>query len=473
MEVISLSFALSAIISVFIFYALENKYRIGFLVLLSCGFIATYNYYLLIYVLGYSLINFILGKIIPGTKYSKALFNTGIFFNLTQLVVFKYASFVIDPLIGLCNNEIKISGISDVIVPIGISYFTLQGIGYLVNVKMGWEKPEKNFLHFTLYLIFFPKFLSGPIERSNHFLPQIKEEKLFNKQHLTEGLRMVLMGFFKKVVIAEPLSVIVQSAYSDPGSYGGLNLWLVVLTQPLYLYFDFSGYTDIAIGIARAFGINLLPNFNKPLFSENVSVLWRRMHMSLSFWFNDYVFKQVSFKYRKWGKYASVIAVFVTFTLFGIWHGAGWNFMVLGFLQALAINYEFFTKNVRGRIFKKMPVLLRVWSGRLFTYLFFSISLVFFFSPDMSAAFNFFGRLNNNGLSFHQCMAMRLLILTFIYVAIMLFLEVLEIDYMTGYQRLIRFWKSHKQVRIAVYYIIIFHIVYFFGEETEFIYSRF
>ena len=130
-----------------------------------------------------------------------------------------------------------------------------------------------------------------------------------------------------------------------------MSLWILLLLVPIYLYFDFSGYTDIAIGFAKVFGIDLLPNFNRPFFSENMTSFWRRFHMSLSLWFNDYIFKQTSFRYRKWGIFASVFAVFITWMLFGIWHGAGWIFMLLGFLQAVAIYYEVFTRKIRFKFF--------------------------------------------------------------------------------------------------------------------------
>lgn len=198
MEITSLYFGLLSIISIFVFYLLSHKYRIIYLVFLSCCFIASYNSYLLIYTITYTLINYYFGIAISVSKYKKALFRTGIIINLSQLFILKYASFAIDPIFQIFNSNIHVSKLSEIIVPIGISYFTLQGIGYLINVKMGWEKPEKNFLHFLLYIIFFPKFLSGPIERSNHFLPQLKTNQPFNEKHVTDGLRIALFGFFKK-----------------------------------------------------------------------------------------------------------------------------------------------------------------------------------------------------------------------------------------------------------------------------------
>jgi len=299
MEITSIIFIAIAIICAFIYYLLNNKLRVSFLVLMSCGFIATYSYILLVYVLFYAAFNFFVAKRIRNSTHGKTLYRIGIFVNLTQLIVLRYATFAIDPVIHLFNSDINISGISRIIIPLGISYYTLQGIGYLINVKMKWEEPEENFLSFLLYICFFPKFISGPIERSNHFIPQLKSLNN-NYENIINGLKITLFGFFQKVVIANQLAPLITDTYSNMGMYGGIELWTVLLIQPFYLYFDFAGYTNIAIGIAKMFGIELLPNFNRPFLSENVTTFWKRFHMSLSLWFHDYIFRQFSLSIGNW-----------------------------------------------------------------------------------------------------------------------------------------------------------------------------
>ncbi len=479
MEITSLYFIILSIVSIFIFYLLNNKYRILYLAILSCSFIASYNYSILIYIIGYALINYFIGIKIPVSKHKIALFRTGIIINLSQLIILKYASFAIDPFFQIINVNFQISALSEIIIPVGISYFTLQGIGYLINVKMGWEKPENKFLSFLLYIIFYPKFLSGPIERSNHFLPQLKVNKIFNEQQVTEGLRIALFGFFKKLAIANSLAPYIQSAYTNLNSNDGYSFWIFFLLQPLYLYFDFSGYTDIAIGLSKTYGIELLPNFNRPFLSENVTTFWKRFHMSLSSWFNDYVFRQTSFKYRRWGIYASTYAVFVTWILFGIWHGAGWNFMILGLLQALAINYEFFTKKIRLRIFSKVPDYLRIWSGRILTYLFYCVALVFFFSPDISSAFVYFSKLTEfSGPSLSLIGPLSMTPFPVIlYMAVFLFIELIQNDFTDTFNKLEHFWAGDKRrnrfFRWTTYSFII-AIVYVVGNEAhQFVYVNF
>ena len=443
------------------------------MVFLSCCFITSYNYYLTIYIISYSLINYFIGIRIPLSKFKKNLFRIGVILNLSQLIILKYAHFTIDPVFKIFNCNLNISKLPEILVPFGISYFTLQGIGYLINVKMGWEKAEKKFENFLLYITFYPKFLSGPIERSNHFLPQLKVAKAFNEQKVIEGLRIALFGCFKKLIIANPLGILVNSVYSDLNSYSGLNLWITILIQPIYLYFDFSGYTDIAIGLAKSYGIEILPNFNRPFLSENVTTFWRRFHMSLSLWFNDYLFKPISYRYRKWGHFASVFAVFLTFTLFGFWHGAGWNFMILGLIQAFAVNYEFLTKRIRTRIFSKMPSIFRIWTGRILTYIFYGGSLIFFFSSDINTSIRYFSKLATLKLTKNYDVSVRLLFFAFICSIVFLIFEILQKDYKANYDKIEKYWTYHKFIRVIVYYIFVILILSDLTGELSFIYQMF
>lgn len=449
------------------------KARIWYLILLSCGFSALFDISLPVYLALYALINYLIGISLPDSKNRIFLFRLGIVLNLTQLAFLRYATFAVDPILDLINSNLKISFLSNIIVPIGISYYTLQGIGYLVNVKMGWEKPEKSFLRFFLYIIYFPKFLSGPIERSNHFLPQCDLSSACNLTMVTSGLRTALLGFFKKIIIANPLGYTVTQLYTCPEDFVGYQVVLIILLQPLYLYFDFSGYTDIAIGLSRAIGIELSPNFNKPFLAENMTTFWRRFHISLSSWFNDYVFKQTSFRLRKLKGHATVIAIFLTWILFGIWHGAGWNFMVLGLLQAAAIYYEYRTRKIRSRLFSFFPGYSRKLAGRAVTFSFYALSLTFFFAPDLpmslrviSEIFHSQGTTGSHipGFSFLCGLSLALLSLLF---------EVLMNDFYPVYSRFQMIWQHNRLVRIIVYYATIVIILMQIDNAGSFIYAMF
>ena len=473
MELISIYSAVLFILFFIIYYIINPKYRIIFLALLSCGFIASFGLILLIYILFYSLINYFIGLKIASSRFRKTLFRTGIILNLLQIVLLKYADFTLNPLFHLFDLDLDITRISDLIIPIGVSYFTIQGIGYLINIYMRWEKPETNILHFLLYICFFPKFLSGPVERSNHFLPQLKKPNRQDNNDIILGLRIALFGFFKKVIIANHLATFVNNVYATPELIEGRFVWLLFFIQPLYLYFDFSGYTDIAIGFAKVFGIDLMPNFNRPFLSENITTFWRRFHISLSSWFNDYIFKQASFRFRKLKSHAATIALFITWILFGIWHGAGWNFMVLGLVQAIAISYEYFTKKQRTNLFSKVPVILRAWTGRLFTYLFFGWSLTFFFSPNLSVTFELFHKLTNSSATPQNPVLLEPLLFGLFFAVIILVIEVLENDCMSFFKRLMTQWNEYRVFRIILYYAMTFLIISQMSGNMTFVYQMF
>ena len=479
MDIISLKYPLAALLSVFIYYQVGQGYRIFWLILISCGFIATFSIYLLLHVLAFTVINYLIGRGIRDSRSGKAFYIAGILINLSQLVVLKYSPFIIDPFFHIFNSDITASVFSEFINPVGVSYFTLQGIGYLINIKMGWEKPEKQLRNLFLYFTFFPKYLSGPIERSNHFLPQLGKVTSFSEVKVVEGLRIALFGFFKKVAVADQLSGFISHAFANLQTADSYSLWIVLLLLPLYLYFDFSGYTDIAIGFARMFGIDLLPNFNRPFFSENMTTFWKRFHISLSSWFNDYIFRQASFRYRKLGVYASVIGLLLTWILFGIWHGAGWNFLILGFVQALAIIYEFFTKKWRIRIFSWMPAYPRTIISRIITFVFYGGSLVFFFSPDINSSLLFFKQLVNGTGSVGNLMPghMRALTISWVIITIVMAIELLQNDFAHVYSRIVLFWHGNQKwsmrLRHATYYVMFALIFVLYKEIQQFIYFQF
>lgn len=480
MEIASLYFLIIVLSTAIVYYLINHKNQILFLTLISCVFIVTFSFHLLYYILLYSLLNFLIGLLLNKYSFKKSLFRIGVFLNISQLIVLNYADFTLNPLFSLVNLNYDFSFFERFIVPVGVSYFTLQGIGYLVNVKMGWEKAETNVFKFVLYLIFFPKFLSGPIERSNHFLPQLNFKKQFLRNEVTLGLRLVLFGIFKKVVIANQLAPFVNRGWTNLESLDGPFLMILFILQPIYLYFDFSGYTDMAIGLARIYGISLLPNFNRPFLSENVTMFWKRFHMTLASWFNDYIFRQLVFKYRRWGINSSIFALLLTWILFGIWHGAGWNFMILGLLQAIAIIYEFFTKKWRVSIFPDISGFYRVCFNRVLTYLFYCVSLVFFFAPNNNAVIEFFSKMVNNGdlpTGFFYREEAKYFLISMIFVILILVFEFIQNDFENLYRRIAKFWWSDLQIakwtRRTVYYFVIILIILTSNKVESFVYIQF
>jgi D-alanyl-lipoteichoic acid acyltransferase DltB (MBOAT superfamily) len=295
----------------------------------------------------------------------------------------------------------------------------------------------------------------------------------FNKEDVIIGLRIALLGFFKKVIIANHLGQAVNSFYQSVDSFGGVDMLLVLLVQPLYLYFDFSGYTDIAIGLSRTFGIKLVPNFNKPFIAENMTNFWKRFHMSLSSWFNDYVFMQISFKLRRIKAHSTTIAVFITWVLFGIWHGAGWNFMILGLIQALAIFYEFKTKKARTHFFSKYLPKQKVILGRLFTYLFYGFSLIFFFAGDLSVSLKALSSMNNLSFQLRDQTVITPLIFGLSFAIVFLLYEYLQNSNKKIITVITNLWNRKRLLRIIVYYLTVFMIISQLSGNTSFIYEMF
>jgi D-alanyl-lipoteichoic acid acyltransferase DltB (MBOAT superfamily) len=315
--------------------------------------------------------------------------------NIGLLIFYKYANFLLENLLILLGKTTENNGnlFLSLIIPLGISFYTFQSIGYLIDVKRGTKPAETNPGKFILFILYFPKFISGPVERTGNLLPQINKELLWNESLFNEGLLQMLWGFFKTIVISDRLAIFVNNVNSNIYGSPGLILCINFFIQFLYLYLNFSGYTDIVLGISKLFGINLINNFNRPLFATNVSDYWRRWHISLTSWCNDYIFRRIILKRIKWKTGASVYGVFITFLIIGIWHGSSWNFVILGLLQGIAINYEFFTKKSRLEVGRKMPVWLNLSLSRLLTLIFICISHVFFFTKNSHDAFYYFSSL--------------------------------------------------------------------------------
>jgi alginate O-acetyltransferase complex protein AlgI len=219
----------------------------------------------------------------------------------------------------------------DLLLPIGISFYTFQKISYVVDVYHGTAKAERHFGIFAVYSCFFPQLVAGPIERAQHLLHQFYEEHEFSCERATSGLRLILWGFFKKVAVADRLAVLVKAVYADPQGYSGLPLIVATVFFAFQIYCDFSGYTDIAIGSARLLGFDLMANFRQPYFSKSIPEFWRRWHISLSSWFRDYLYIPLGGnRVVKWRWYYNL---FITFLLSGLWHGANWTFAAWGALH--------------------------------------------------------------------------------------------------------------------------------------------
>ncbi len=470
----TLQYWLFFIISIIIYYKLNSKYRPHFLVLISGLFLFYFSLAHFIYAFLYGIINYFLGKGLNNLVGSKRrrLYIFGLIINIGQLVILKYTTFLLENfnlISDMWNGKDII--LADIIIPIGISYYTFQSIGYIINIYKKVELPEESIVNYLVFTLFYPKILAGPIERSNTFLPQLRSISDFKMNNLKEGLLLVFWGLLKKIVIADRLVDLVFPVYNDLDAYSTNAVWIVLFLQTVHLYFDFSGYTDIAIGTARVFGLKLSPNFNRPFLSQNISVFWRRWHMSLSYWCNDYIFKSVMYKRRRWGRFASSYAVLLTFLVLGIWHGPNWTYVVLGLLQVFAINFEFYFRRQRIKILSKMPRSLELNLGRIITFTFISITLVFFNSSSIQVAKSFFIKLfsKSDGLQLELFTIER--ILPILILVVLLVFESISEKYGDLKDKLD---SKPMIIRWIWYYILIILVVLFgvFG-ATNFVYFQF
>lgn len=280
----------------------------------------------------------------PNRRKSKFFLVLSVINNLGILAVFKYYNFFA----GAFQSGLGLLGIHvqpvllNIALPIGISFYTFHGMSYVFDIYRGLRKPVKNFSEYALFVCFFPLLVAGPIERANHLLPQVQFRRTFDYTQAVEGCRLILWGMFKKVVIADSLSVVVDSSFADYNQHSALSLIIGAVSFSFQIYGDFSGYSDIAIGTAKLFGFELLSNFKFPYFSRDIAEFWRRWHISLTSWFRDYLYIPLGGS-RK-GTAITVRNVLLIFLISGFWHGAGWNFLIwggihaIGFLPILLLN---------------------------------------------------------------------------------------------------------------------------------------
>ena len=270
--------------------------------------------------------------------------------NLGFLGFFKYYNFFIESFtdfisfFGLHINSLTLR----IILPVGISFYTFHGLSYIFDIYKDKIKAERNFIDYAVFVSFFPLLVSGPIERATHLLPQLKKERNFDYSKASDGMRQILWGLFKKVVIADNCGVYADMFFSNPDNFSGSTLVLGVLLFSFQIYGDFSGYSDIAIGTAKLFGIDLLRNFAYPYFSRDIAEYWRRWHISLSSWFRDYLY--IPLGGSRGSTWIKIRNIFIIFIISGFWHGANWTFIIWGALNALLYIPLMLSKSNRNHI---------------------------------------------------------------------------------------------------------------------------
>ena len=270
--------------------------------------------------------------------------------NLGILFGFKYFNFFNDSLRTIFNQFNIFYNVPafEVLLPVGISFYTFQTLSYSIDVYRGQKKPETHLGIFALYVAFFPQLVAGPIERSTQLLPQFYKQYEFDYQRVTDGLKLMAWGFFKKIVIADRLAVVVDTVYNNPTEHTGIPLIIATYFFAFQIYCDFSGYSDIAIGSAQILGFDLMQNFRQPYFAKSVAEFWQRWHISLSTWFRDYLYIPLGGNRVSQGRWYSNLMI--VFLVSGLWHGANWTFVIWGGLHGLYLLCSLWTKSFRAKI---------------------------------------------------------------------------------------------------------------------------
>lgn len=395
-----------------------------------------------------------------------------IIINLAFLAVFKYYNFFISSfaeglsLLGLKTNIATLH----LILPLGISFYTFHGISYVIDLYKNRIKPERDFINYSIFVSFFPLLVAGPIERATHLLPQLIKKRAFNYSKAMDGCRQILWGLFKKIVIADTFAEYVNEIFNHSESYSGSMLALGALLFSFQIYADFSGYSDIAIGTARLFGIDLLRNFAFPYFSRSMAEFWRRWHISLSSWFKDYLY--IPLGGSKGGTWLKIRNTFIVFLVSGFWHGANWTFLAWGLLHALYImpsiilntNRNYLDSVSTGRY---LPTVKDFFSIIL-TFVLTMVAWIFFRATSITHAMHYIaGMLSSSLFSEPEILPLPQLWI----LGIFIIMEWMGREQQYAIATLGSKWK--RPFRHALYYLIVATLFWFGGKEQPFIYFQF
>lgn len=314
-----------------------------------------------------------------------------LFANIGVLALFKYYNFLntnITHVFSFLHYKNPIPYLK-ILLPIGLSFHTFQAMSYTIEVYRGNQKAERHFGIYSLYVMFYPQLVAGPIERPQNLLHQFREEHYFDYKRVTNGLKLMAWGLFKKVVIADRLSIMVDYVYKNPHDHFGYPVILATIFFAFQIYCDFSGYSDIAIGSAQVMGFDLMTNFNSPYFSKSISEFWRRWHISLSTWFKDYLY--ISLGGNRKSKPRWYFNLFITFLISGLWHGANWTFIIWGALHGFYLIFALLTQKVKKNIFTSINLkehsLINQLYQSLSVFMLVCFAWIFFRASSLNDAF--------------------------------------------------------------------------------------
>jgi len=467
-----------------LYYGMPQRWRWPLLLAASYYFYMCWKVEYSLLLISSTVIDYYAGKIIykAKSKRQKILgLGLSLCVNLGLLFFFKYYNFMAVEANTVLHhyNILQTFPSLRILLPVGISFYTFQTLSYTIDIYRGKRAPENHFGYFALYVSFFPQLVAGPIERSTHLLPELKKHIKFDTVYLVSGLRLVLWGMVKKVVVADNLAVVVNRIYENPDLYSGFPLALATVFFGFQIYCDFSGYSDIAIGSARMLGIDLMKNFNRPYIAKSISEFWQRWHISLSTWFRDYVYIPLGGKSKSnlvWFRNISI-----TFVLSGIWHGANWTFLIWGMLHAFYYLVSVLTKNYRMQFdnYFSSPFLKRIISFRkvLLTFFLVQISWIFFRAETLTDAVliitRVFTSFHLSDYSLSWCFGTTEKLQVLLGVSLIAFLEFVQ-HLMKENDANVAMGGVREKSRMVIYIVMLFLLVVFGRFDlNEFIYFQF
>ena len=406
----------------------------------------------------------------------KILLWTSVLVNLGFLCFFKYYNFFLDNFItafSFFGTEIKANSLN-IILPVGISFYTFQTLSYTIDIYKRKLEPTKDFIAFSAFVSFFPQLVAGPIERATNLLPQFYKKRTFDYPKAVDGMRQILWGLFKKVVIADNCAEYANQIFNNSVDMNGSTLTLGALFFTFQIYGDFSGYSDIAIGTSRLFGFDLMRNFNFPYFSRDIAEFWRRWHISLSTWFRDYLY--IPLGGSRGGIWMKVRNTFIIFIVSGFWHGANWTFVVWGALNAIYFLPLLLTNNNRNHLETvaqgKLLPSIKELSFMLLTFGLTVFAWIFFRAENIGHALDYISKILSISLfEIPKFSGMKNALITIILTCIFVLIEWLGREQQFAIQNFGIKWK--RPLRYAMYYAIIIAIFWFGGKEQQFIYFQF
>lgn len=460
-----------------LYFLVPHNWRWLHLLIASCIFYMAFIPVYILILIFTIIIDYFAGIIIAESagKKRKLFLIISLIANIGILAVFKYYNFFIEnvnDLFGMAGEGSRIPYLN-IILPIGLSFHTFQAMSYTIEVYRGHQLPERHFGIYALYVLFYPQLVAGPIERPQNLLHQFREKHYFEINRVYEGLRLMLWGLFKKVVIADRLSIYVDAVYHNPEQYSGLNLAIGTVFFAIQIYCDFSGYSDMAIGAAKVMGFKLMTNFNRPYFAKNIQEFWKRWHISLSTWFRDYLY--ISLGGNRVSRARTYFNVAVVFVLSGFWHGANWTFVIWGAIHAfLIVGYMLFRQYVKPA--PSGSFWLTNLAAILVTFIVVCMAWIFFRAGSVTDAWYILTEIFNNPLDGFQwavrngkgpTFGMTSILISLAMIGILLFAEHFQNVQQTS-------WNNKASLDVLFHGCILFCVIVFgVFQKTSFIYFQF